>query len=168
MTSNCFDKETVLINFWIAYLLFITFIYLFYKFFCLQTECGCQFTSKLEGMFKDMSVSNTIMDEFKSYVNNNNLSLSGVELTVRILTTGFWPTQVSHVYLLLTTNVYLCSLFFDHSQTATPNCNIPSAPREAFEVFKKFYLDKHSGRQLTLQPQMGENDNKDKNNYLHG
>ncbi|XP_064535288.1 cullin-3-A isoform X1 [Drosophila montana] len=98
----------------------------------LKTECGCQFTSKLEGMFKDMSVSNTIMDEFKSYVNNNSFSLSGVELTVRILTTGFWPTQ-----------------------TATPNCNIPSAPREAFEVFKKFYLDKHSGRQLTLQPQMG-------------
>ncbi|EDV99260.1 GH13125 [Drosophila grimshawi] len=97
-----------------------------------STECGCQFTSKLEGMFKDMSVSNTIMDEFKNYVNNNSFSLSGVELTVRILTTGFWPTQ-----------------------TATPNCNIPSAPREAFEVFKKFYLDKHSGRQLTLQPQMG-------------
>lgn len=42
-----------------------------------------------------MSVSNTIMDEFKGYLNNNNLSLSGVELTVRILTTGFWPTQVS-------------------------------------------------------------------------
>uniref|UniRef100_W8AVA3 Cullin-3 n=1 Tax=Ceratitis capitata TaxID=7213 RepID=W8AVA3_CERCA len=98
----------------------------------LKTECGCQFTSKLEGMFKDMSVSNTIMEEFKNYVNIHNLSLSGVELTVRILTTGFWPTQ-----------------------TATPNCNIPSAPREAFEIFKKFYLDKHSGRQLTLQPQMG-------------
>lgn len=42
-----------------------------------------------------MSVSNTIMDEFKSYVNNNSFSLSGVELTVRILTTGFWPTQVT-------------------------------------------------------------------------
>ncbi|XP_055838001.1 cullin-3 isoform X1 [Episyrphus balteatus] len=98
----------------------------------LKTECGCQFTSKLEGMFKDMSVSNTIMDEFKNYVNNHKLSLAGVELTVRILTTGFWPTQ-----------------------TATPNCNIPVAPRTAFETFKKFYLDKHSGRQLTLQPQMG-------------
>lgn len=31
----------------------------------LKTECGCQFTSKLEGMFKDMSVSVTINDEFK-------------------------------------------------------------------------------------------------------
>lgn len=34
----------------------------------LKTECGCQFTSKLEGMFKDMTVSNTIMEEFKDHV----------------------------------------------------------------------------------------------------
>jgi cullin 3 len=62
--------------------------------FCFQTECGCQFTSKLEGMFKDMSVSNTVMEEFKTHVANQHISLCGVELSVRILTTGFWPTQV--------------------------------------------------------------------------
>lgn len=95
----------------------------------LKTECGCQFTSKLEGMFKDMSVSNTIMEEFKQL---SQAQLHGVELSVRILTTGFWPTQ-----------------------SATPNSTIPPNPRAAFEVFKKFYLAKHSGRQLTLQPQMG-------------
>ncbi|KAI8114990.1 Cullin-3 [Lucilia cuprina] len=97
----------------------------------LKTECGCQFTSKLEGMFKDMSISNTTNEEFKIYINNHNINLT-VEFTCRILTTGFWPTQ-----------------------TSTPNCNIPAAPREAYEIFKKFYLDKHSGRQLTLQPQLG-------------
>lgn len=53
-------------------------------------------------------------------------------MNVRILTTGFWPTQ------------------------STPSkCNIPLAPRNAFEAFKRFYLAKHSGRQLTLQPQLG-------------
>ena len=31
----------------------------------LKTECGCQFTSKLEGMFKDISISNTINNEYK-------------------------------------------------------------------------------------------------------
>ena len=31
----------------------------------LKTECGCQFTSKLEGMFKDVSISVTINNEFK-------------------------------------------------------------------------------------------------------
>ena len=42
-----------------------------------------------------MSVSNTVMEEFKNHVSNDNIQLEGVELTVRILTTGFWPTQVS-------------------------------------------------------------------------
>lgn len=79
-----------------------------------------------------MQVSNTIMEEFKTHVNNQNISLNGVDLSVRILTTGFWPTQSS-----------------------TPNCTIPISPRSAFETFKRFYLAKHSGRQLTLQPQLG-------------
>lgn len=41
----------------------------------LKTECGCQFTSKLEGMFKDMNVSNTIMDEFKQHVQHSGVSV---------------------------------------------------------------------------------------------
>ncbi|CAH0700615.1 unnamed protein product [Spodoptera exigua] len=101
----------------------------------LKTECGCQFTSKLEGMFKDMTVSNTIMEEFKEHVMSSGINLHGVDLSVRVLTTGFWPTQ-----------------------SATPKCNIPTAPRNAFEVFRSFYLAKHSGRQLSLQPQLGSAD----------
>src|SRR5215475_12211819 len=42
----------------------------------LKTECGCQFTSKLEGMFKDISVSNTMMEEFKSHVNSSQVCRS--------------------------------------------------------------------------------------------
>ncbi|CAG0912766.1 unnamed protein product [Notodromas monacha] len=99
----------------------------------LKTECGCQFTSKLEGMFKDMTVSNTIMDEFKQQLGCTNTH--GVDLTVRVLTTGFWPTQSS-----------------------SPKCVIPSSARKAFDSFRSFYLGKHSGRQLTLQPQLGHAD----------
>ncbi|XP_014249624.1 cullin-3-A isoform X2 [Cimex lectularius] len=100
----------------------------------LKTECGCQFTSKLEGMFKDMTVSNTIMEEFKEHIKATNANLDGVDLSVRVLTTGFWPTNNA------------------------PKCNIPQAPQNAFDVFKRFYLGKHSGRQLTLQPQLGSAD----------
>ncbi|VVC29809.1 Hypothetical protein CINCED_3A020975 [Cinara cedri] len=101
----------------------------------LKTECGCQFTSKLEGMFKDMSISNTLMEEFKEYaVRSNCPFLHFLDLTVRVLTTGFWPT---------------------HSLS---KCNIPSVPRSAFDEFKLFYLSKHNGRQLTLQPQLGSAD----------
>lgn len=42
------------------------------------------------------------------------VSLVGVDLTVRVLTTGYWPTQSS-----------------------TPKCNIPPSPRHAFEVFRR-------------------------------
>ncbi|XP_024939142.1 cullin-3 isoform X4 [Cephus cinctus] len=108
----------------------------------LKTECGCQFTSKLEGMFKDMTVSNTIMEEFKDHIIPSGSSLHGVDLSVRVLTTGFWPTQ-----------------------SATPKCSMPSAPRNAFEAFRRFYLAKHSGRQLTLQPQLGS---ADLNAVFHG
>lgn len=80
-----------------------------------------------------MQVSNTIMEEFKNHVTLQGMTLSGVDLSVRILTTGFWPTQSS-----------------------TPNCNIPISPSQAFDAFKRFYLAKHSGRQLTLQPQLGK------------
>jgi cullin 3 len=98
----------------------------------LKTECGCQFTSKLEGMFKDISVSNTTMEEFKNHVAMNNICLSGVDLHVRILTSGFWPTA-----------------------STTAKCNIPGPARNSFDAFRTFYLAKHSGRQLTLQPQLG-------------
>jgi len=100
----------------------------------LKTECGCQFTSKLEGMFKDMSISNMIMEDFKSHIQTSGTNLSGVDLNVRVLTTGFWPTQ------------------------SAAKCTLASAPRSAFEAFELFYLAKHSGRQLTLQPQLGSAD----------
>lgn len=101
----------------------------------LKTECGCQFTSKLEGMFKDMTLSNSMMDEFKIHINQTNKNILGVELFCRVLTTGFWPTQ-----------------------SVLPKCNLPSSVNFAFETFKRFYLGKHSGRQLTLQPSLGSAD----------
>ncbi|XP_043232481.1 cullin-3-like [Amphibalanus amphitrite] len=101
----------------------------------LRTECGCQFTSKLEGMFKDITVSNTIMEEFKQHIQSGGANPFGVDLTVRVLTTGFWPTHSGNIKV-----------------------EIPRAPAAAFETFRKFYLAKHTGRQLTLQAQLGSAD----------
>jgi cullin 3 len=104
----------------------------------LKTECGCQFTSKLEGMFKDMTLSNSMIDEFKSYLNTHSQTskiVGAIDLQCRVLTTGFWPTQ-----------------------TVLPKCNLPVNVRAAFDTFKSFYLSKHSGRQLTLQPSLGSAD----------
>jgi cullin 3 len=61
--------------------------------------------------------------------------LNGIDLFVRVLTTGFWPTQ-----------------------STNNQCNLPTVVREAYQCFHRFYLNKHSGRQLTLQPSLGSAD----------
>uniref|UniRef100_A0A671TF83 Cullin-4A n=1 Tax=Sparus aurata TaxID=8175 RepID=A0A671TF83_SPAAU len=57
----------------------------------LKHECGAAFTSKLEGMFKDMELSKDIMIQFKQYIQNQS-EPSNIELTVNILTMGYWPS----------------------------------------------------------------------------
>lgn len=62
----------------------------------LKTECGYQFTSKLEGMFTDMKLSADTMESFKGYLQKADGDiLHGVDLSVHVLTTGFWPTQAA-------------------------------------------------------------------------
>lgn len=99
----------------------------------LKTECGYQFTSKLEGMFTDMKVSNDAMEEFKKHENGNKIG--EVELTVQVLTTGFWPTQ-----------------------NAAAKCNLPSEVLKCTEHFTTFYMSQHTGRRLTWQTNMGNAD----------
>ena len=102
----------------------------------LKSECGCQFTSKLEGMFKDMTLSNSVNDEFKNFLLDSTKPLGELtDLSVRVLTTGYWP-----------------------GQNSPPIINLPRVPASAFDVFKNFYLGKHSGRVLTLQPSAGTAD----------
>ncbi|XP_058508668.1 cullin-3-like [Solea solea] len=96
----------------------------------LKLECGYQFTTKLEGMLRDMSISKTTMDEFRQHIQTT--SVSGVDLRVRVLTTVYWPIQ-----------------------SANPWCTIPPAPQRAFEVFRQFYISKHSRKQLSLHYHLG-------------
>eukprot|EP01123_Difflugia_compressa_P006943 TRINITY_DN1936_c0_g1_i1.p1 TRINITY_DN1936_c0_g1~~TRINITY_DN1936_c0_g1_i1.p1 ORF type:complete len:564 (-),score=89.63 TRINITY_DN1936_c0_g1_i1:299-1795(-) len=98
----------------------------------LKTECGYQFTSKLEGMFQDMKQSSLTIDGFKNYVNALDPNpLKGLELNVQVLTTGFWPTQ------------------------SASKCTLPQEIVVCCEVFQKYYLSQHSGRRLTWQTTMG-------------
>uniref|UniRef100_A0A8C1UPD7 Cullin-4A n=1 Tax=Cyprinus carpio TaxID=7962 RepID=A0A8C1UPD7_CYPCA len=98
----------------------------------LKHECGAAFTSKLEGMFKDMELSKDIMIQFKQVCYMQNQSdPSNIELTVNILTMGYWPSY-------------------------TPmDVHLPAEMVKLQEVFKIFYLGKHSGRKLQWQPTLG-------------
>uniref|UniRef100_A0A8C2TU66 Cullin-4B n=1 Tax=Coturnix japonica TaxID=93934 RepID=A0A8C2TU66_COTJA len=91
----------------------------------LKHECGAAFTSKLEGMFKDMELSKDVM-----YMQNQS-DPGNIDLTVNILTMGYWPTY-------------------------TPmEVHLNSEMIKLQEVFKTFYLGKHSGRKLQWQTTLG-------------
>ncbi|XP_065367431.1 cullin-4A [Calliphora vicina] len=97
----------------------------------LKQECGGGFTSKLEGMFKDMELSRDINISFKQYVANMEGELTSIDLTVSILTMGYWPTY------------------------PLTEVNMPPQLVKPQQVFNKFYLAKHSGRKLQWQPTLG-------------
>lgn len=96
----------------------------------LKQECGAAFTSKLEGMFKDMELSKDVLVHFKQYLQHQDLPGS-VDMVVSILTMGYWPTY-------------------------TPmEVHLPSEMVEYQEAFKKFYIGKHGGRKLQWQNTLG-------------
>jgi len=100
----------------------------------LKMECGFQFTTKVEGMFKDISKSALTMEAFRGYLRRNRSPLGGIELNVQVLTTGFWPTQVA------------------------TECLLPDDVQQCCKVFEQFYLSSHNGRRLTWQTNMGTAD----------
>ncbi|XP_054810472.1 cullin-3A-like isoform X2 [Prosopis cineraria] len=97
----------------------------------LKTECGYQFTSKLEGMFMDMKTSEDTMQGF--YSSHPELG-DGPTLTVQVLTTGSWPAQPS------------------------APCNLPAEVSALCEKFRSYYLGTHTGRRLSWQTNMGSAD----------
>ncbi|XP_027089059.1 cullin-4 isoform X1 [Coffea arabica] len=97
----------------------------------LKTECGSQFTNKLEGMFKDIELSKEINESFKQSSQARIKLPSGIEMSVHVLTTGYWPTYPPmDVRLPHELNVYQ-------------------------DIFKEFYLSKYSGRRLMWQNSLG-------------
>ncbi|KAL6840842.1 hypothetical protein ACP4OV_029368 [Aristida adscensionis] len=98
----------------------------------LKTECGYQFTSKLEGMFTDLKTSQDTTQGF--YASIASELVDAPTISVQILTTGSWPTQP-------------CS-----------TCNLPPEILAVSEKFRAYYLGTHNGRRLTWQTNMGTAD----------
>lgn len=98
----------------------------------LKNECGHQFTSKMEGMFKDMALSTDASQKFKA----SGLAMGmDLEFNISVLTSGFWPSTV-------------------HYQDESTIRLAPDlvGTRDQFETF---YLDSHSGRKLSWNYALG-------------
>ncbi|CAG9461420.1 unnamed protein product [Pedinophyceae sp. YPF-701] len=97
----------------------------------LREECGAQFTSKLEGMFKDIEVSRDLMAAVRGAPEFQGAAPSGLDMSVSVLTSGFWPSY------------------------PVVDAVLPGALQQGQEAFRQVYLAKHNGRNLTWHNTLG-------------
>jgi len=96
----------------------------------LKLRCGAQFTSKLEGMVTDMNLSSDMQSAFTDHLNDKEVKLD-TDLSVQVLTTGFWPTYKSD------------------------DLNLPKELVQCIETFKGFYDQRTSHRRLRWVHSLG-------------
>ena len=111
----------------------------------MKMEVGNTFTQRIEAMFKDMTVSDDLTTQYKGHVAQlGDPDPKRAEIEVNVLTSTMWP---------------LDAMAPSYSEGENrPKCIFPSQIERIKEGFEKFYLDKHSGRQLTWQANMGTAD----------
>jgi len=96
----------------------------------LKLRCGAQFTSKLEGMVTDMNLSSDLQTAFSEHLSSKEIDLK-TDLSVQVLTTGFWPTYKSD------------------------DLSLPSEMLQCIEAFKTFYDGRTSHRRLRWVHSLG-------------
>ena len=110
----------------------------------MKMKVGNTFTQRLESMFKDMNVSVDLNTQYKEYVSKlGDPDPSRIDIEASILTTTIWPFD---------------SLFKGNEEGHGHGCVFPPVVENARKRFEKFYLDKHSGRALSWQANMGTAD----------
>lgn len=104
----------------------------------LKEECGSNYTAKLEGMFKDVSISGNINATFRQHLNHlqnsgdgRNVVVNKADFCINVLTSSYWPTYKSY------------------------DINLPAELIKTQQIFQRFYVTNHSGRKLLWQPSLG-------------
>ncbi|KAJ8636452.1 hypothetical protein MRB53_010719 [Persea americana] len=91
----------------------------------LKRQFGGWFTRKMERMVTDLTLARENQASFESYLNSNPHVSPGFDLTVTVLSTGFWQINKSI------------------------DLNLPAEMVKCVDVFKEFYQMKNKHRKLT-------------------
>ncbi|KAI8609570.1 Cullin [Chytriomyces sp. MP71] len=91
----------------------------------LKEACGFEYTSKLQRMFTDMSLSKDLNDAFREQMEKTHEKEDVLDFNIYVLNTASWPLQAS-----------------------ASGFNIPEDLVKTYERFQGFYQNKHSGRKL--------------------
>ena len=111
----------------------------------MKMEVGNSFTQKIESMFKDMAVSEDLSSNYKQEVASlGDPDPHRAELEINVLTSTMWPLETMSA----------------SPKDSGPNSSCIFPPQIAVlkQGFEKFYLKKHTGRQLAWQAHMGTAD----------
>jgi cullin 4 len=103
----------------------------------MKTECGANYTSKLEGMFQDIDLSIEVENGYKKHlldeendITNTNIvktkKQNKIDLQIQVLTVGYWPIDINE----------------------GSKVNIPRSIIELRDSFNSYYTNKYSGRRL--------------------
>ncbi|OZJ06312.1 hypothetical protein BZG36_00729 [Bifiguratus adelaidae] len=111
----------------------------------LKSACGAEYTSKLQRMFTDISLSKELNDSFREQMqlNHDASEFGGVDFSVLVLGAGSWPLTAP-----------------------TTAFSIPEAVVKPYEKFGKFYNAKYSGRKLNWLFQLSKGELK--GTYMKG
>nr|OQO29980.1 hypothetical protein B0A51_02672 [Rachicladosporium sp. CCFEE 5018] len=113
----------------------------------MKIELGNSFTLKLEAMFKDMTLSEELTNGYKSYVNKlGDADRTRVDLGINVLTSMTWPLEA-----------FRGGAAADEDQ-GNLQIIFPASIDRVKTGFTRFYNEKHSGRKLTWQTNMGDAD----------
>lgn len=109
----------------------------------LKLEMGHGFTHKMESMLTDMTISEDLTSKYKQHVEGlGDPEQKRTELDVNILTSTMWPPLG-------------VSIMEDGTRSL---CIFPPHIEQLRSSFEKFYLGRHSGRQLQWQANCGTAD----------
>eukprot|EP01104_Vermistella_antarctica_P019088 TRINITY_DN7318_c0_g1_i1.p1 TRINITY_DN7318_c0_g1~~TRINITY_DN7318_c0_g1_i1.p1 ORF type:complete len:767 (-),score=261.67 TRINITY_DN7318_c0_g1_i1:152-2452(-) len=106
----------------------------------LKHACGFEYTSKLQRMFTDMSVSHDLQENFKEYreTQDGNANIT-FDFGVYVLATNAWPLPAP-----------------------TSSFSLPSELLSCEKMFREYYLAKHNGRKLNWLHHQSKGDLKTK------
>ena len=105
----------------------------------MKMEVGNYFTAKLEGMFKDMTMSEELTSGYRTHIQNlGDMDRKQIELSVNVLTSNFWPMEAMGGG----------AASFGEDGTRL-QCQWPPEIKYLQDSFTKFYLKERNGRQLS-------------------
>ncbi|KAI8074434.1 Cullin [Gongronella butleri] len=108
----------------------------------LKEICGIEYTSKLNKMFTDISLSRDLNANFRDYIKQQQSVKLKAGYDILVLTAGAWPLNQKD----------------DQKNAETPKILLPPEMEKGITLFESFYGNHHNGRRLLWQWNLARGD----------